>query len=156
MTTALVTTRNDSGTSTPAVARTEGAWLAIREMGKEVRMDFTDAVKAFTEYVDDDGKASEAPAFAYSNFTRSVYRGFGLNKRQRELLDAGKKGRSVFNASELLYLQMAEMQAARVIQEGIAANVSRAAIKERVRAECDRVAEGFNRLHVNFFDGDDA
>lgn len=127
---------------------------ALREAGKIDRMNFMDAVKAFTEYVDDEGEGSARPELAYANFTRSVYAAFGLNKIQREALMNGERpSRDLFDVTELRYLQMAESTAAAVIWEGIAARVTRKAIKTAVKEECGKIAAAHRRISGGIFKG---
>lgn len=127
---------------------------ALREAGKIDRRNFTDAIKAFNEYVDSEGEGASRPDLAYSNFTRTVYSAFGLNKTQREALAGGEAyDRGLFTVTELRYLQMAESTAAEIIWEGMAAKASRRSIKAKVKEECGRIASSFRRHASGYFKG---
>lgn len=102
--------------------------------------------------MDKEGKGATRPDLAYSNFTRSVYAAFGLNKEQRQaVMDGEKRSRDLFDLTQLRYLQQAESIAAAVIQEGIQAQVTRKAIKATVREECAKIANAYRRHAQGFF-----
>lgn len=124
---------------------------AIREAGKADRLNFTDAVKSFIEYVDDEGEGSSRPDLAYSNMTKMVYAAFALNKKQREALENGLKPRDTFDLLELRFLQLAESSAALVLNEGMSLRQTRKAIKAKVRDECGFIASGLRRLQKGVF-----
>lgn len=129
-------------------------WPALREAGKIDRLNFTDAIQAFVDYVDGEGEGSTRPDLAYSNFTRSVYAAFGLNAKQREsLMNGEKKSRDLFDLMELRYLQMAESTAAAIIFQGIAAKATRKSIKATVKNECGQIAAAHRRLSKGLFKG---
>ena len=135
-------------------ARSNQHWPALRESGKIDRMNFTDAIKAFNDYVDKEGEGASRPDLAYSNFTRSVYAAFGLNSKQREaLMNGDVKSRDMFDLMELRFLQMAESTAAAIIFEGIEAQATRKAIKAAVKAECGSIAGSHRRVSKGIFKG---
>lgn len=137
-----------------AVALSNQNQIALREAGKIDRRSFTDAIKAFTEYVDDDGSRSTAPERAYSNFTRTVYAAFGLNKKQRDAVMNGEsKSRDIFSLRDLRFLQMAESTAAVIIFEGIGVRATRAEIKKTVKLECEAIGKSHARLAAGVFGG---
>lgn len=142
---------NDS--HTPDI-RANQHWPAVRDGGKIDRRNLTDAIKAFIDYVDHEGEGSSRPDLAYSNFTRTIYAGFGLNKQQREAIEAGDtRGRDLFDLTELRYLQMAESIAAAIIWEGMDARATRKSIKAKVKEECGRIASSFKRHSKGYFGG---
>ncbi|MEQ3625973.1 MAG: hypothetical protein ABNH26_08700 [Celeribacter sp.] len=139
--------------SAPAL-RGNQHWPALREAGKIDRLNFTDAIASFNEYVDGEGEGATRPDLAYSNFTRSVYAPFGLNKAQREAVMAGEsKDRDLFDVVELRYLQMAESAAAMILHQGIEAGATRKSIKVAVRDECGRIAGMYRRITSGVFGG---
>ncbi|KNY36102.1 hypothetical protein [Agrobacterium sp. SUL3] len=127
--------------------------VAIREAGKADRLNFTDAIKRFIEYVDREGEGSSLPNLAYVNMTKTVYAAFGLNKKQREALEIGEKPRDTFDLLELRFLQMAESAAAVIINAGIEENATRKQIKSMIRTECAQIASSHRRLGGNLFKG---
>ncbi len=134
--------------------RSNQHWPALREAGKIDRDNFTDAIKLFTEYVDDEGEGSARPDLAYSNFTRSVYAAFGLNAKQRDaLLNGERKSRDLFDLTDLRYLQMAESTATAIIYQGMEARATRKAIKAMVKSECGQIAAAHRRLSKGMFGG---
>lgn len=138
----------------PPIVLSNQSRIALREASKIDRRTFTDAIQAFTGYVDSEGNVSTAPERAYSNFTRTVYAAFGLNKKQREALMNGEpKSRDIFSLRDLRFLQMAESTAASIIFEGIEAAVSRKAIKEAVKAECEAIGLAHKRIADGVFKG---
>lgn len=126
--------------------------VALREAGKIDRRSFTDAIKAFNDYEDEEGHRATAPDRAYSNFTRTVYAAFGLNAKQREAVMNGEaKSRDIFSLRDLRFLQMAESTAAVIIYEGMAARASRKLIKQTVKSECETIGKAHARVANGIF-----
>ena len=119
---------------------TDRQLVALREFSKITRRSLTDAILAFTEYVDGVGKYSTCPERAYSNTTRTIYAAFGLNKLQRNALE---EGRSVFDIRQLNFIMEAEARVAEVLWGGIEAGVERAVIKAMIKNVCADVASYF-------------
>lgn len=124
---------------------------AIREGGKIDRLNFTDAIKRFIDYVDREGEGSTRPDLAYVNMTKAVYAAFNLNKKQREALEDGLKPRDTFSLLELRFLQLAESAAANIINDGIDASATRKSIKAMIRNECGYIAAQLRRLSKGVF-----
>lgn len=118
-------------------------------------MNFTDAIKRFTEYKDSEGNKSTLPERAYSNFTRTVYAPFGLNKLQREsLIEGVVSNRDLFDLTQLRYIQLAEDTAASILNEGMEAERLRTEIKSTVKDECKILAAQLQRINHGFFSED--
>lgn len=110
--------------------------IAVREAGKEARLSFTDAIAEFNLYEDKEG-GSTAPERAFSNFTRSVYAPFGLNKKQVEdKLDS----RDNLDVIILNALRLVEGSAASIIHEGMVKRRSRREIKDAVKEYAAQIA----------------
>lgn len=141
--TELVTT--DRGKN--AIARRNNYWIAIREAGKEARLSLTDAIAEFNLYEDAEG-GSTAPERSFSNFTRSIYAPFGLNKKQVE--DA-KESRDDLDVVILDALRLIEGKAAQIIRKGIAAKAARQEIKQAVKDFANRIARDMEHAESGYF-----
>ncbi|MBN8292813.1 hypothetical protein JI664_12635 [Rhodobacter sp. NTK016B] len=112
-------------------------WLAIRDAGKEARVSFTDAIADFNVYEDGEGNASTAPERSFSNFTRSIYAPFGLNRKQ---VEDKRESRDDLDVIVLDALRLIEGSAASIIHEGMAKGRSRREIKDAVKGYAAQIA----------------
>lgn len=117
--------------------------VAEREATKLRRLELTDAIKEFSEYVDPQGNKSEVPARAYGNFTRQIYAPFGLNKAKAEgLID----GRDDMDRALLSTIALIESAAAKLLRDGMAAGASRAEIKVAFKKLVERLATAYHQV----------
>lgn len=137
-----------SGESNP-LAQRNNYWIATREAGKGARVNFTDAISAFNEYEDDEG-GSQRPDLAYSNFTRSIYAPFGLNKKQ---VEDKQDSRDALDVILLDALRLIEGTCAEIIWEGMEKKRSRKEIKLAVKAFAAEVAQSVGRATSGGFFG---
>lgn len=134
-----------------AVDRRNNYWAAVRQAGKEARLSFTEAIADFTAYEDDSG-GSTAPERAFSNFTRSIYAPFGLNKKA---IEDRQNSRDTLDIILLDALRLVEGTAAAIMREGMAKRRSRAEIKAAVKALAQEVAATVQRMGGGNYFGDE-
>lgn len=127
-----------------AITKREGDYrFHVREAGKQSRKAFTDAVKAFCEYVDPQGDQSSDPDAAYMRYTTKLYSPLGLNSKViKQLRDADDLGvlRDYMSARVLFALSVLEDDLAVWIPAAIARNELRSVIKKHMGDEAKKTA----------------
>ncbi|MBF9050626.1 hypothetical protein GTA62_14770 [Roseobacter sp. HKCCD9010] len=129
--------------------RRNNYWIAVREAGKEARLSLTDAISLFNQYEDETG-GSTAPERAFSNFTRSIYAPFGLNKRE---VEDKHNSRDALDVIVLDALRLIEGSAAELIMRGMEQERPRKEIKLAVKQLAKEIAGTISRVEQDFFIG---
>ena len=108
--------------------------IAYRIAGIEVRNAFTDSLKAFCQYVDEDGQASSGGRGIYIQLSRRINTTFGLSREMAEKFLTGGSAslRDLCSVVELLTLQMLEIDLTNRVDAGMAAKQTRVDIKHRL------------------------
>jgi len=87
-------------------------WNAIRDEGKQVRLELTDTVKEFVEYAKSQG-STQADRY-YTHYTKMTYKAL-------ELIDSNKSTpiRDMLSQMQLSFLMVAENTAQKALKEGM-------------------------------------
>ena len=118
--------------------------LAVRTLTKAGRGSFTDAIQQLNEYVDPAGdrssstkldkKTGKVISASFIQFTRQLYRCFGLSEAQAEAKLAGDSLRDILNEIVLMAIYQAEIEAALWITSRIDAKELRKVIKAGLKS----------------------
>ena len=105
--------------------------IAHRVAGIEIRKEFTDSLKRFSDYVDEAGNASSGGPGIYIQLSRRMNAAFGLSRQiAEEFLGGGTLAlRDNCTIMELLALQMLEIDLKDRVDKGIAAGAPRDAAR---------------------------
>jgi hypothetical protein len=119
--------------------------IAYRVAGIEVRKAFTDALKRFSEYVDEGGNASSGGRGIYIHLSRRINTTFGLSRKiAEEFLGGGTEAlRDLCSIMELLALQMLEIDLRDRLEAGMTTSESRDDIKKALYAIIDTYGDRF-------------
>ena len=128
--------------------------IAHRVAGIEIRKEFTDSLKRFSDYVDEAGNASSGGPGIYIQLSRRMNAAFGLSRQiAEEFLGGGTLAlRDNCTIMELLALQMLEIELKDRVDKGMAAGDPRDDIKKSLYACIDQYglefANRFTRWRV--------
>ena len=119
--------------------------IAYRIAGIEVRKAFTDSLKRFTEYVDEEGHVSSGGRGIYIQLSRRINTVFGLSREAAEcFLSGGAQSlRDTCSILELLTLQMLEIDLKDRVEAGMAQKRLRQAIKQSLYECIDAYGEQY-------------
>ena len=122
---------------------------AYRIAGIEVRNAFTNRLKRFTDYVDEEGHASSGGRGIYIPLSRRINTTVGLSREMAEkFLPGGSASlRDLCSVVELLTLQMLEIDLTNRVDAGMAAKQTRVDIKQNLY-DC---IETYGRDHEDWF-----
>ena len=119
--------------------------IAYRIAGIEVRKAFTDSLKRFSAYVDEEGHVSSGGRGIYMQLSRRINTVFGLSREAAEcFLSGGSQSlRDTCSILELLTLQMLEIDLKDRVEAGMAQKRLRQAIKQSLYECIDAYGEQY-------------
>lgn len=108
--------------------RANEQWLATKEHGKNTRLSLTDKIKEFCKYAEQQrGSSYNGGCPFYIHITQAVYEFLGVESPK-----AGKAARDIYSGAVLEIIEETEQAVIQILNEIMAADESRKAIKKQI------------------------